>query len=151
MRSGFVRGALATVMLAGILLVSTAGCTTDPLDGTAWVLSGTSPGPGRPAGITITLTFADGLAGGSGGVNSYGAPYETGPNGRLTIGTITSTLIAGSEEANAAEAAYFAALAEVAAYRINNATLTLSDSDGQTLLVFKRDTAGEQNLRQRSR
>jgi len=147
-----VRGTLAVPLLAGVLLLGTSGCAPpDPLDGTAWVLSGTPSEVERPGGITITLTFADGLAGGSGGVNSYGAPYETGANSRLTIGTITSTLMAGSEAANAAEASYFAALAEVAGYRIHNATLTLSDGDGEALFVFKRDTAGEQNLRQSAR
>lgn len=125
----------AVAMLAFALV----GCgLTDALDGTAWKLTAWSVSAIDPNDFTITATFAEGQIGGTGGVNSYGAPYKTGLGGSLAIGTITSTLMAGSAEAMAAESAYFALLGEAAAYELKGDTLTLFDDSGTAILIFTR-------------
>jgi heat shock protein HslJ len=69
----------------------------EALAGTNWTLvSYGAPGAETPVipGTTVTLEFGPGgQAGGSGGCNSYGAPYEVQGN-VLSFGQLTSTLIA---------------------------------------------------------
>ncbi|MDO8880183.1 MAG: META domain-containing protein [Coriobacteriia bacterium] len=133
---GLFAAAIAIVLFA-------AGCTSagsaGDLENAEWSLVASSVSSSNLGAAGITARFADGAVGGSGGVNSYGAEYELGRSGAIEIGDVTSTLIAAvDEEANAAEAAYFALLREVVAYQVDGAVLTLSDASGNDLLVFER-------------
>ncbi|MHB8706668.1 MAG: META domain-containing protein [Coriobacteriia bacterium] len=95
-------------------LGSLGGCSSAgaELEGTSRTLTGWSMSSLEPSSYGITALFADGQVGGHGGVNSYGATYETGSGGSLKSGDITSTLIAGPEDANRAEQGYFGLLAQ---------------------------------------
>ena len=131
--------ALAMSAMLALLAFALGGCgATDTLDGTSWKLTGWSVSAINPADFTITLAFSDGQIGGNGGVNSYGGPYETSADNSLTIGTITSTLMAGSDEANAAESAYFALLDQVRYAEVSGDTLTLTDANRNELLIYAR-------------
>jgi heat shock protein HslJ len=127
----------ALVVTAGA--VSVVGCVDGgALDGTAWRLVASSVSATDLGAAGITASFDDGRIGGSGGVNSYGATYTLGRAGSISVGDIESTLMAGSDEANAAEAAYFALLPQAASYEIAGETLTLVDSGGGEILIFER-------------
>jgi heat shock protein HslJ len=130
-----------TVLAAGLL--AGAGCASvgsaAGLEDVDWRLAASSVSSSDLGAAGITARFEDGLVGGTGGVNSYGASYEIKRAGGSEIGIVTSTLIAAvDEEANAAEAAYFGLLPRVAGYEVEGETLTLSDAGGNVLLVFER-------------
>lgn len=147
------RTILAVLAITALLVVS-AGCSAgtdddagtpdgapdaaDTLEGTSWTLVEAAFESPDLAGLGITAAFEDGQLGGHGGVNSYGASYTAGDDGALELGDVVSTLMASTDEAvNAAESAYFAALGEVASYRLADGRLTLADGDGEELLVFE--------------
>lgn len=137
-------------LVVGLSLLTLSGCAPGDGDGSAgdgsaaagiegveWMLvSGVSAVDLAEAGITAT--FADGLVSGSGGVNGYTADCVLAEDGTIELGEITSTLMAGSDEANAAEAAYFGLLREVASYEVDGDSLTLRDTDDNGLLLFER-------------
>jgi len=131
----------ALIVLAGLVFVA-AGCGDKAaLDGTSWRLVGWSISAIDSADFTITAQFQDGQMGGSSAVNTYGAPYETGGDGSLSLGSIAATEMAGPEPAMQAEAAYFDLLQQVRAYRLDDEQLTLLDGNGNELLIFA--SAGE--------
>src|SRR4029453_14728522 len=73
---------------------------------------------------------------GTSGCNSYTGSYEVDGED-LTIGPeIASTQMACEEPQTAVEQAYLAALPEVAKFAIADDQLTLSNGDGDELLVF---------------
>jgi heat shock protein HslJ len=134
---------IATIIAVGLGLLVAGGCTAvgsaGDLENAEWSLVASSVSASNLGAAGITARFADGVVGGTGGVNSYSAEYELGRSGAIEIGDVTSTLIAAvDEEANAAEAAYFALLREVAAYQVDGTILTLTDVGGNELLVFER-------------
>jgi heat shock protein HslJ len=117
-----------------------SGGSAAGLEDVEWQLVASSVSAVDLGAYGITATFSDGTVGGTGGVNSYGAPY-TVRGDALEIGDVTSTLIAAlDEQANVAEAAYFGLLPETAHYEIDEAagTLTLFDAGRNAILVFKR-------------
>jgi heat shock protein HslJ len=128
---------LATALLVALLAVC-SGCSLvgDPLGGTSWKLTGWSISSTDPASVTITIAFKDGQASGNSGVNSYGGPYSAGIGGSLSFGSIAMTQMAGPEPAMRAESAYHALLAQVGSYKVEGATLTLMDKNGNQQLIF---------------
>lgn len=140
--SGRVVLALSVLVPSVLVLVIgaaalAAGCGDKAaLDGTSWRLVGWSISAIDPADFTITAQFRDGQMGGTSAVNSYGASYETGGDGSLSLGAISATEMAGPEPAMQAEAAYFALLQRVRAYRLDGDELTLLDGNGNELLIF---------------
>jgi heat shock protein HslJ len=147
------RTILAALAVTALVVVS-AGCSArtgegpgtpdgppdaaDTLEGSSWTLVEAAFESPDLAGLGITAAFEDGQLGGHGGVNSYGASYVAEDDGALELGDVVSTLMASTDEdINAAESAYFAALAEVASYRLEDGRLTLFDADGAELLVFE--------------
>jgi heat shock protein HslJ len=129
----------AGIAALAVLLAASAACSAGGaprLDGTSWVLSAWSVSSVAADEFRITLTFTDGTLGGQAPVNSYGGEYTVGAEGRFATSEIASTLMAGSEEANRAEAAYFELLRRAERVAVEGATLTLSDANGNELLVF---------------
>ncbi|MDP2401505.1 MAG: META domain-containing protein, partial [Actinomycetota bacterium] len=125
-------------------LFATTGCGTvgaDRLDGTSWRLAGWSISAIDPTEFTITLGFDGETAAGQSAVNSYGGNYSEGRGGKLELGEIASTLMAGPEPAMNAEAAYFELLGRVGSYAMEGSTLTLRDSNGNDLLIFEAQSA----------
>lgn len=127
--------AIAFLVLAS-LLVGCAGSGAE-FEGITWTVAGSSISSSDLGAFGITAIFEDGTVGGSGGVNSYSAPYEV-RGSTLEIGTVTQTEIAGPPDAMAAENAYFALLGEVGGYSLEGDSLTLLDSEGNELLIFER-------------
>ena len=131
---------LAT-LLALTLVV--AACTAGPgtggqLEGTHWVLrSYVQDGslalvpPDQYANAHFTANRVDGFS----GCNEYDALYRAG--GRtLFVAESASTLMACSEEANAFEQAYLAALQSSRFYSVGRSTLTIFAAVGSPVLEF---------------
>ena len=117
--------------------VDTAAAPEGPaLEGTNWVLSESTDLGVSLDGVTVSARFQDGTVAGTSGCNSYTGPYEVDGED-LTIGPeVASTQMACEDPQAAVEQAYLAALPEVASFAIADETLTLSNGDGDALLVF---------------
>jgi heat shock protein HslJ len=126
--------------LLAVLALASAGCASvggaPKLDGTSWTLTSWSASSLDPAEFNITAIFKDGQVGGNSGVNSYGGPYEVGSRGSFQVGEIVSTLMAGPEPAQRAETIYHELLKQARKYAVDGDTLTLSDANGNQLLIF---------------
>ena len=110
------------------------------LDNTNWALTPYLDGTALqqpPADAEVTLTFADGAAGGKSGCNRYRSAVAIG-DGTLTFGPAMCTKIACPTPAMEVEQAYLRALEVVATWRIADSALELRDSGGQTILTFSR-------------
>lgn len=98
---------------------------------------------GEPLALNseITLTFdADNGVSGNSGCNSYGGGY-TLEGDTLTFGALFSTLMACMDESlMEQEQAYLRTLEAVTGYTLQNHTLTLSTSEGQTLVFEAQPT-----------
>ena len=111
-----------------------------PFEGTSWSLkflvSGDDVAPLLPL-TKVTAVFADGQVIGSGGCNDYNAPYTR--DGRaVTIGAITATKLQCSEPAGVMEqeAAFLAALTQVAAVEQVGGVLIMLDAENAPLMLL---------------
>ena len=144
------RTTLITGLLASLFLV--AGCagksgseknSVPTITNQAWVLTGgeladtTSPATEKRP---ITLRIEGDVASGSTGCNRYNSSCTIDGNA-ITLGPMSLTKRACPEFMNA-EQAFITTLAAVAQYRLEAETLTLTTTDGYTL-VFRRDSEGE--------
>ena len=85
-----------------------------------------------------TLTINSNLrAGGTGGCNSWFAVAEIDKDA-LRLGGIAATKKSCGADRDAAEQAYFAALAQAATWGVSGDTLSLFAADGSTALTYKR-------------
>jgi len=139
--STLVRLALASLLVAFAVtsLGCTAGASAPGLDGTSWTLTGWSASSLDPVDFKITAIVEDGRVGGHSGVNSYGADYQIGSGGSFEVGEIVTTLIAGPEPAMRAETIYTELLKQAREYAVEGDTLTLSDANGNQLLIYSAD------------
>lgn len=109
------------------------------LQGAAWQLSsyvgadGAMASPAAPA----TLGFQDNEVTGSGGCNSFFAPFSVEGN-QFVVGPPGSTMMACDQPIMDQEAAYLTALAQSARYEIKDNELRIYDKDGGLLLTFAR-------------
>jgi heat shock protein HslJ len=108
------------------------------LSGTSWLLSGASSttAPLTDSGITLEFTFNQ--ARGNGGVNSYSATYAAHDDGRIKLGPIISTMVAGDPAKMKAEAAYLATLQKVTGYSVSGGLLDLFTGPDQVLTYAKK-------------
>ena len=81
------------------------------------------------------MALVHGTAAGSGGCNTYRAPYETSDS-TLTFGAVAATKKMCAQDVSDQEHAFFAGLEATASYTIEGDQLTLLDASGQTLLGF---------------
>ncbi len=107
------------------------------LDGSRWRLDGWSASSLDPADFMITATFLKGEISGQSAVNSYSGPYKAGRLGAFSAGPLSSTLIAGPEDAMRAEQIYLELLDQAASYERSDTKLTLLDDNGNQLLIFE--------------
>ena len=108
------------------------------LEGTEWHLSGIVEGEvtvGSSIDNGITLQFTNGQIAGNAGCNSYSASY-TLEGEKLSLGEITSTLMACEEAVNQRETAFLTALGKVTGYQLDRSSLILLDADGNELMSF---------------
>ena len=106
------------------------------LAGTSWKLTGWSVSSQDPNDFTITAEFKDGRIAGTSAVNQYGGPYTAGDDGSFSTGDLVSTMMAGPEPDMRAEQAYLKLLAEAKKFALDGKTLTLSDANGNELLIY---------------
>lgn len=87
----------------------------------------------RPSGNSVS---------GKAAVNTYGGTYtassENDGAGDFSTGELVRTLMAGPEPAMRAEDLFFELLARARAYSLADGKLTLSDANGNELLIFDR-------------
>jgi heat shock protein HslJ len=86
-----------------------------------------------PATGKVTLEFTSNQARGNGGVNSYSATYTAHRDGRLKLGPVISTMMAGDPGKMKAEADYLATLGKVTGYSVNAGLLDLFIGPDQVL------------------
>jgi heat shock protein HslJ len=132
-------GLFATgILFASLAVAGAGGCggSQPDLSGTAWKLTGWSVSSLDPADFTITADFADDQVGGQSAVNSYSGPFTADSDGSFSAGPLASTQMAGPEPAMRAETMFFELMDEAAAYAVDGQTLTLSDENGNQLLIF---------------
>jgi heat shock protein HslJ len=89
-----------------------------------------------PEEVLATLVLEAGNAGGNGGCNAWFATYAM-DGASITFGPIGSTMMACEGPGGDTEAAYFANLEMVAAWASDGGSLTLSDADGNAVVVFE--------------
>ncbi len=111
------------------------------LAGSSWLVTGINNGKEAVVGVAgtdqVTAAFsADGTVSGSGGCNSFNAPYTTPAAGQITIGAVASTMMACPDPVMQVEQDYFTALGKATTYEIDGTTLTLRDADGATQVFF---------------
>lgn len=138
---------ITTGLAAAAVLATTVtpmSAQDDPsLEGTQWALISYADGSSLtdvPLGIDATLLLEDGVASGVSGCNSFSGSYTLEAASLDFDEAFTTTLRACSGAADDVEAGYYEALAEVASWTIDGATLELFDFDFETLLVFETST-----------
>jgi heat shock protein HslJ len=132
------------LIAAAMPLLTVAGCgggfsaggePGDVLDGTEWTL--TEAGALTiPEGAALTIRFDDGQVSGSAACNNFTGSY-TVDGTSLTINSGGLTRKACPRPLLAAEAAYIAALGEVASFNMAGEQLTLLGPGGAELLVYR--------------
>jgi heat shock protein HslJ len=135
-------GALSLLVIAAVACgsddnVDTGGSgSATPLQGTTWLLA-----PAAELGVDIGTTavtthFESGTVSGVGGCNGYTGTYKL-DGSSLTIGpNLVQTQMSCGEVQDAVEKAFLGRLTTTASYKIDGDQLTLTDSDGKTLLPF---------------
>lgn len=122
--------------------VVTATKPSLPLPGT-WTLVSMIAGMGTSnalPGTTINATFADdGTVSGTAGCNNYVASYQSGVN-TLTIGTMATTQMTCNSPTGIMnqEQIFLTNLRAAATFTITGDLLSISDSNGKTLLTFRK-------------
>jgi heat shock protein HslJ len=145
----FTRNSYILIMLLGTLTLVVSACAAtggqaevsiEDLENTRWELvSYGDIGLEVPVveDSTVTLEIQPGgQIGGTGGCNSYGGE-ATLEDGKLTIGEITSTLMACMDEAvMEQEQQFFMALNSASKVELNGNALTILYNDGKSALHF---------------
>jgi heat shock protein HslJ len=136
---GLAAPPLIALSLLALCLFALAACSGggSSLEGTQWRLTGWTLSSLDPAGFTITAQFADGNISGSSGVNTYNGGVTLGSDGAFLVGTLATTLMAGTDDAMRAEGAYMTLLAQGKSYKVSGGTLTLYDQGGNESLIFE--------------
>ncbi len=88
-----------------------------------------------PAGIAITAVFSATDISGSGGCNTYSAPYVA-TSGTISIGPIATSSRLCADDVNVAEAAYFDALEQAGSFSATTAKLKIGSTSAVTRLVY---------------
>lgn len=140
--------AILSVLATAPLLVGAPALAQTPepvqvLD-VAWTLTRLD-GERVPAEPPVTATFeSDGSLTGSGGCNDYSATW-TSDGSSLTVSDLQATRKACSDAIDAQERRYFELLGEAASWTLVGTAVTVTSSDGATL-VFGDDTAPTDDL-----
>jgi heat shock protein HslJ len=140
---------LSLGLCAGLLIL--AACTSSSQGGvgeltaSGWNLSQLMDQP-LVSGSSITAQFtSDGKVSGSSGCNRYSGTYKTTGNNIEFSSPLAATMMACEQELMDQESAYLKALGEVKTFKVAGDTLTLSDANSKSLLVYKgqsQDLAG---------
>ncbi|MGB7980248.1 MAG: META domain-containing protein [Candidatus Nanopelagicales bacterium] len=123
-----------------LLLVYTPGTAT--LVGSAWQATGINNGTGGVVSAdetsAATAQFGpDGTVSGSGGCNTFTAPYTLDGSQGVEIGPVASTKMACPEPVSSTEQQFFAGLEAATTYRLEGDTLTLRDAQDATQVTLR--------------
>lgn len=137
---GFLFPLLRTLALAGTMVA--VGCnsgdeSSSALAGTSWRVSAWAEASPNPADHTITARFTGTEIGGTSAVNHYGGAYSAGGDGSFSVGALQTTEMAGPPESMRAEATFHRLLSQARRYEREGTRLTLRDSQGASMLVFR--------------
>lgn len=111
------------------------------LAGTDWTLIGIDAKPVVPAGsITLVFDYENGLAGRS-AVNRYKGAVGTAPDGKVVIGNIVTTRMAGPENLMALERSFLSKLSSVTSVEVVDGVLVLGTAENSSALVFAKADA----------
>lgn len=142
-------GKLVLVGASGDFVAKFAPVKMAPLEGTLWealrINNGKGVGMSPIDGSTLTATFgAGGALTGNAGCNQFTGTFKT-TGGKLTIPPPAATKKACPDPLMAQEREYFAALARVTKYAIDEDRLDLMDAAGARQIVLRaaRQQAGE--------
>jgi heat shock protein HslJ len=135
----FAFSGLVVLALAGCSLVPGASPSlqVSPLRNSSWVLSSIGDQPIQ-SGVNATLQFALVQASGIGGCNQFSTTYTTDGTASLSFGPIAATRMFCEGAGSTVETAYFAALARVTRYLLQDDTLTLTGEGEVAELTFAR-------------
>lgn len=146
-----MRALLAATLVAALPAVALAQAEGPTPEGREWHLLSYAV-DGRlvpvPGSVDVTLPLEDGRVYGSSGCQGYAGEYAIA-GGELTFSQIGPTSDVGCPNVAAeVEAAYLAALPDVAGWSIDSSTipgdldLSLFDADGETILQFVEPSVG---------
>jgi len=123
---------LTVITWIAIMLAACGGTGGDPLNNTSWELA--AIGEQSPlAGTTITLSFEDGLAGGTSGCNSYGGAYQVNGD-KIEFQEFEATLMACLDTGvMEQETAYLGTLGEAQRFEMSEGQLQIYGSGGEAL------------------
>jgi heat shock protein HslJ len=133
-----------------LLLAAVSACgsgETLTLQGTKWIMTTYAVQGAMNTALTapqVDATFAapsngTGQVAGSGGINQYTGSY-TVDGSKLTVGSVTSTRLAGEQAAMQQETAYLANLQSAASYKIDGSKLSIMNPSGTTVLTYEAAT-----------
>jgi heat shock protein HslJ len=147
MRRTFVIVAAVGVLVAvAPATISAAASARPPLRGTNWVLT-SRVSIGTPLDdVAVNAVFGSERVEGTSGCNGYSSSYTTDGSHMTIANDGVSTQIACGGAAGKVEPQYLDALTRVRRWRIRGQTLTLSNTTGRRLLVYRAST-GAQALR----
>jgi heat shock protein HslJ len=138
---------VVALLLVGLILLSgcnwAAASESAPvaLETTQWALASYANSEGKIVsvllGTKITAGFTADQVSGSGGCNSYSAPYQV-EGDVMTVGPVIATLMACAEPDGIMEQEYdfTVALQSATAYQVDGDTLTLMDANGASIATF---------------
>jgi heat shock protein HslJ len=131
---------LISICLLASLILSACASSADLAD-TTWKLVsyGSASNPTSAVeDVETNLTFGkDGKIGGTVGCNSFSGDF-TATDKQLTISPLASTMMACADPLMQQEAGTFFVLTGTVNYAIAGDTLTITSTDGASMLVFKK-------------
>lgn len=115
--------------------VAASAGNSSMLEGKTWqatLIAGLEAVPGSH----VTAEFKQGKIGGNASVNSYSGPYTTASGNKITIGQLSTTLMAGSQPLMKQEQTYLAAITQATNFTVTADALALTDATGATLVKY---------------
>ena len=134
---------ISLFVLSGVILAACSGGTANSVVGTWRLDSYGSPGNTTPAApdVDTSIVFKeDGKIEGNVGCNGFGGDYTVEGN-TITFGPIVSTLMFCEGPVGDQETTTLNVLAETVSYTIEGDTLTITSSDGSSVIVLSRKSA----------
>ena len=128
-------GVLMALALAGVVAGCGGTASQDPaaLEGVQWTLTASSETGADLTDLGISARFDGTSMTGFSGVNTYTGAYTAFEDGVFGAGPFASTMMAGPDDAMAAEAAYMKLAEAAEMYEVADGRLTLTTPDGKTL------------------
>lgn len=131
---------ISLFVLSAVLLAACSGGTSNSVVGTWRLDSYGAPGKMTPAApdVDTSITFTeDGKIEGNVGCNGFGGDYTVEGN-TITFGAIVSTLMFCEGPVGDQETTTLNVLVETVSYTLEGDKLTITSSDGSTVIVLSR-------------